>query len=56
MYTVITSNPVSEYVVVDEAVSATRSENPPPIGDSRSILYPVIGEPPSDGAFHDKSI
>lgn len=35
---------------------ATIVLQPPPIGDSRSILYPVMVEPPSDGAVQDRLI
>ena len=51
------NNPVLEYVVDVEPVSATNVDHPPPTGDSRSILYPVIADPPlSAGAVHDRLI
>ena len=50
-------SPVFWYVVDAEPVFATKTDHPPPTGDSRSILYPVIGEPPLlAGAVHERLI
>ena len=50
-------NPVSEYVLVVEAVFATAVDHVVPPSVDRSILYPVIAAPPLlDGAVQDRLI
>ena len=55
MYCVDAVSPVSEYVIDVIPVFATKVDNgPAPV--ARSILYPVIADPPSAGAVQLKSI
>ena len=56
VYVVLAVRLVSENEVAVFAVFETKTENVPPLVDL-SILYPVIGEPPSSfGAVQDKLI
>ena len=53
----LAASPVSEYVVDTEDVFATTVDQVVPPSVERSILYPVIAEPPLlDGAVQDKLI
>ena len=57
MYAVLAVRPESEYVVDTEAVFATVVDQVVPLLVDRSILYPVITEPPLfDGAVQDRLI
>ena len=53
----LSAKPISEYAVDVEFVFATRIDQLEPPSVDLSILYPVIGEPPSStGAFQLRSI
>ena len=57
MYVVLGDSPVSEYVVVAEAVLDCTTNHVVPPSVDLSISYPVIVEPPlSDGAVQDRLI
>jgi hypothetical protein len=57
VYVVLWASPVSEYVVAVLAVLGTTVDHVEPASVERSILYPVIGEPPlSAGAVQDRLI
>ena len=57
MKVVLEASPVSEYVVAVEPVLDTNPDQVVPPSADRSILYPVIAEPPLfAGALHDRLI
>ena len=48
--------PISEYVVDVEPVFDEMVDHVVPLSVDRSIMYPVMAEPPLDGAVQDRLI